>query len=1151
MKHFYSFSRTMWAWVAMLLVAVCALPADVAAQVSFRENFDYPLGSLYQQGGWVRYGGNTADPIQVVDKQLAYEGYSDGTAGRSVRLGATKSGEDLHARFTDQDDGVKSGSIYFSALVNVEQQPSGNCYVLGLEPRTARSVIADGTNPTELGRLYIGKADNDGEFKIGVERGGAKPVYSSGAYKLGQTYLVVLRYEIVEGQKDNVYLYVNPASLTVEPKTPDAVIDGANWTGSAVKSQGLQGIELRQGTNASVTAPVLYVAALRVADSYGALFGTASEDTTPKFKASKKSLVLGEVYTNDVYEEEITVTGTHLTGSVSVESDDAAVTVSPAELSAADVMGGDGAKFTVRVKCSEGAHNAVLTLKSEGAEDARINVSWTGFTVPEVSTIKALYGEDPEGGLTYRYSGEAVVTFVDNGGDFPVYYLQDATGAIPVGDDYGILQKSYSVGDRLTGFVFGLQKSFGTLSAVTFNTSLGTVVSTGNDVQPADVALAELSASPADYVAKLVRVKGVAFKNVAEGATFAAGMAQPVITDGVAEASVRVFKKTSLIGTAIPSGEVELTGISTSAAKPVIGPRGAADIVAAEKPAAPEMEVSPAKFDMVEGYVGKSVEAARFHVSAKNLPGAVSLELTYKNFDMFELSTESIAKGSSETDVVVYYKPTAIGKHTARVIVDCPSVPELAQTITLNAYAIDEQNPPVVSAVPSVPAKFEAKVGETQQQTLEITTANLPYYANVKVKTPGTFVLGTTMLMPNAKTNLLVTFKPNAAGSYSNAIVVSALGMADVEIPLEGVASADQPAEPSKEGDELKLSADSPVTLLNETFDNLERNKPFHISGWTNAAVEGTRAWWGYSFLDSDDSAGEHVAKVTAYDSKVEDGAETPAQMLLVTPALDFKNAESKMFTFRVRGDYLQDNQTDKLELVYIDLLDGDMYVAPVGGFTMPCTKDESGEWNEYHVDLTGLDLADTFFMGFRFTSTRGRYNAATYFIDDVTYGRTDIAVIRPNTDRLAFSAQPGKDAESDEVTVATENLNEPVKLSIGGANKSKFKLSATELPVGGGSFSVSFHSDDEGVHEAYVKLASRGAADKYIALTVNNSTATGIDAISADPAHVSVYDISGKLVVEKQLATPAEAVKSLPAGVYVVKTATADSIATYKVQLR
>ena len=53
----------------------------------------------------------------------------------------------------------------------------------------------------------------------------------------------------------------------------------------------------------------------------------------------------------------------------------------------------------------------------------------------------------------------------------------------------------------------------------------------------------------------------------------------------------------------------------------------------------------------------------------------------------------------------------------------------------------------------------------------------------------------------------------------------------------------------------------------------------------------------------------------------------------------------------------------------------------------------------------------------------------------------------------------------------------------------------------------MKFNSDDEGVHEAYVKLASRGAADQYLVLSVNNTTQTGIASLGPDAADYTVYD--------------------------------------------
>lgn len=991
MKHLFQ-SKPMTAWIVMLLVAVCALPERVAAQIFYQEDFNYSVGDLLSQGDWVRYGSNAEAPIQVLDKQLSYPGYNDDAPAKCVKLTSTKSGEDIMARFTDDDDGVKSGNLYFSALINVESQPQGNVYVMAFVPRTKKSVIIAGINPVELGRVYIGEGSNDDEVKIGVERGSANPVFSDTPLKLNQTYLVVLRYEInsTEKGKDNVYLYVNPASFKSEPTTPNAVIDGVNHSGSGLGNYGLQGFELRQGTNATVTSPDLYVASVRISDTFAGLFGEKSDDKIPRLGISKKNFILGEVYAGDEYSETVTVSGENLTGDVTVESSSPAVTVSPATLSAADVMSGYGAQLKINVSCTEGAQNAVLTLKSEGAADAQIKISWTGYTVPEIKTLKALYSEDPEQGLVYRYTGEAVVSFVDRGGNKPVFYLQDETGAITLSDEWSILANTinYNVGDKLTGIIIGLYDVGGTIGAMPYNNKIGKVLSTGNVVVPVEATLSQLKASPADYLQQVVRVKDLKFKDVAEGATFAEGMTQPVVTDGTEEANVRIFKGTSLIGTAIPTADVTLTGLFTSKKMLIIGPRGAEDIVEQQPQGEPAITITPEKITQAAGALGKTVEVATIHVSAQNMKYATTFELAGKNADQFSISQSTVEKGSTETDIVISYTPTEVAVHKAYLMVNCPSIEDYYKTINFSAYAIDEQNPPTITLNPTALEPFTAKVNETSEQTIEVTTANMPDYTYVKVKDAGQFILSNTMLLRNMANTVKITFQPKAEGTYSTALVFSALGMEDVEVPISGVATG-EPQEEPKEGVDFVLSDENPLTELTETFDNIDRNKPLALDRWTNSAIIGTRAWWGYSFPDYDqESPNEKVAKVTPYDSKMESGMGEPVQMMLVTPPLDFKNAKNNIFTFRVRGDYLQDNQTDKLELCYVDITEGEPYIQPLTECRMPCTKDESGKWYPYTVDLTGQQLADVFFMAFRFTGTRGCDNAATYYIDDVTYGR-------------------------------------------------------------------------------------------------------------------------------------------------------------------
>ena len=1133
-----------------LFAAIFAAPADVGAQVAFQDNFDYPAGPLYGQGPWVKYGSNPNDPIQVVAQKLYYEGYPGGVQGNSVQLGKASTGEDLVARFDQSEAGVTSGTLYYSALVNVSELPTAPAYVLTLATRPVSSPIADGETGTELGRLYISAADGEGKYLMGVERGATKPVYADATYDVGATYLVVVKYEIdAEGtDQDAVSLYVNPADFAAEPAAPDAYF-AAGGSGSSVSKNGLQGIELRQGTTWSGDAPVMLVGSLRVADTYAGLFEAGDEpgDDAPTITLSESSLDFGATYEGYVMTKTVNVKARNLAADIAVSVGGTALKASAATIAAADAMGEGGFDVTFTLTPTMEESRATVTFASEGAADVTLDATWEAHEAVEMATVKDILAEDPEAYLTYIFKGEAVVTFTDTYNGSMRYYIQDETAGIVVSDDYGVLAQTYKVGDKLTGFVGMVSSSFGVVSFIPLAPTLGVVVSGDNEVAPVAATLADIKAAPADYLNRLVRIEGATLSGFAEGAAFSEGMAQPTITDATGEGKLRIFSGTSLIGTPVPTEAVNITGLSTSASAIIIGPRGASDIVPAVV-AEPSLAVTPEKFEMTAGVVGKTVAVDTVHIVAVNMPAETMLEITGADRALFGLSHTSIPAGSSETDVVVTYSPAAIGKNEARLMIDCPQMPEVYRTIAISAYAIDEQNPPAVTVVPDEVPPFEAEVGQTQEQTITVTTANLPDYAYMKVKEAGAFRISTTMLLKDNVAEVKVTFEPKEAGSYENEIEIYGLAFDTVRVKLSGTAAEPVGPEPGKEGDELPLDPSNPLALLNERFDGAVKNEPLSVDGWKNVAMQGTRAWWGYVLPEGDELAGEKVAKVTAYDSMTPDGEETDCEMLLVTPPLDFANSESKVFTFRVRGDYLADNQSDLLELCYIDLLDGDMYIAPVGGFTMPNVADLSGEWQEYHIDLTGQELADVFFMGFRFKSTRGRNNAATYYIDDVSYGRTDLAAIHPSLTSLAFVAEVGKDAVSEEVSVSGTNLAEPIKLTLGGPNKGKFKLSASELPVTGGSFSVTFNSDDEGVHEAYVKLSSRGAADVYVPLSVNNTTAEGIESVAAGLADIEVFDLGGRKLRDSKQSTVAESTEGLPTGVYVVKVASGAGVSVSKV---
>ena len=1135
----------------MLFIALFLMLTGANAQISFQEDFNYPAGTgLHGQGGWGKYGSNPNAPITVEQQELSYDGYPGGVKGNMTLMHADATAEDLLVRFDPNDDGVKQGCVYYSALIRVTEAPQkGNAYVMALLPRTKSSVIQGNMSPTELGRLFIGTGSDATHFKMGVDRGAQNPVMAGTEYETGKTYLIVVKYQIkTDGMAgDMVYLFVNPASYTQEPATADAEIS-PSATGSGVGSYGLQGFELRQGTTSKATAPVMNVGALRISDTYAGLFSTDGGGGTDTPQATLTGdLNFGALYMGTKLQKTVRLTGKNLKGDVTITTSQECLKAEPAVITAADAEAGTDITLTLSPTAA-GEGSATVTLKSEGMEDAVLTAQWTAVATKEISSLSAFAGENADEGNIYIYTGQAVVTFVDKSQTPNVYYLQDNDGGTTLKDSYGMMTATYGEGDMLTGFTVMIEQAFGINSLIPLTADLGTLVSKGNTATAKDATLAELKDNPQGYINRLVRVKNATFSNVAEGAVFAEGMAQPIITDATGEGKVRIFKGTSLIGTAIPEGEANVTGIMTSMTAVLVAPRGAADI----EPLTvlpPALEVTPAKLETAGGLVGKETVMGKLHVKATSLPGAVDIYITGTHGKMFTTDVTTIPAGSSETDITVTYTPTATGKHTGRVNIDCTQMPELTQAVTLSAYATDENNPPQVTVSPATLDPFTTVVGTPVDQTLTVTTAHLPDYASIRVKEPGVFTINNSILLKDATAQIKVTFNPKEAGIYENAIEITGLAIETITIPLKGTATDNgNPPGGDKEGDELPLDTSNPLTLLQETFDNVEQDKPLKIEGWKNVAMEGTRAWWGHVFPDFDESAGEKAAKVTPYDSNVTLGEEQPCTMLLATPPLDFKNSASKIFTFRVRGNFLRDEQNDLLELCYMDMLDGEMYIAPVGGFSMPALADQNGEWQEYHIDLTGQEIADVFFMGFRFKSMRGRENSATYYIDDVTYGRTDLPAMHPSPTQLAFTAVAGKDAASPEVEVTAENLQEPIKLSLGGANKSKFKLSVSELPATGGKFTVMFNSNDIGVHEAYVKLASRGAADVYVPVSVRNDETSGINTISGTAADITVFDLEGRKLRHLRDTTAEKALDGLAPGTYVLKADTAEGTVTVKV---
>lgn len=546
----------------------------------------------------------------------------------------------------------------------------------------------------------------------------------------------------------------------------------------------------------------------------------------------------------------------------------------------------------------------------------------------------------------------------------------------------------------------------------------------------------------------------------------------------------------------------------------------------------PTMTVTPTVvYDGSAVAIGSSTTFATYDVEYANLENPIDVYLTGANRNQFEVSAETIPAGSGKATITLTYKPQAIGKHTARINFES-TVSTLNTGFAATGIAWDPANPPMIVAHSGGLTPFTCKAGEQQKQTITVTTSDLPDYGKAAVKglSNGAFIISTATLLKNGNTQINITFKPLVPGDYEEVIEFSGIKAVTETIRIYGTATENGTTE-DREGDRLPLDDSKPLASYMQNFDGVTKNKPLSIEGWKNLAQVGNRAWWGYTWAD-----GNGAAKVTPYDSKMEES--TPCVMTLVSPALDFKNTPNPVLTFKVMGTLMRDGMADQLEVCYIEKDGEGMYVQPINGLNIPASPDKNEEWVPYTIDLKGLDLADVFFIGFRFNSSRGAESTTSYYIDDFSWGQTNVPLIRPNIREGSFKATAGKKATSPDIEIEGIALTSDIKISLYGAHKGFFTLSTTTLPAAGGKFNLDFLNTEPGEYAVEVDLNSEGAPLTAVIVGVQNETATGITDVIVDLSQpVSVYDIQGRaLITNKQISSTSELKSAFGEGIYIVK---------------
>ena len=273
---------------------------------------------------------------------------------------------------------------------------------------------------------------------------------------------------------------------------------------------------------------------------------------------------IGETYTTSV-----TVYGSNLANDVVIKNISTdQITVSADTIPMFVAMSESGYKLDVVLTPTDlDTCQGTFELISEGVDTAMFQLNWTPVEATAVETLQALKDADVSAGLMYKYTGEALVTFVDaeNG----VVYMQDETAGVRVKTDN---VSNVKTGDKVSAQYVTLQQDEDGLTVIALTESLN-VVSSDNVLEAQNVTLKELAASPADYVNELVRVREVTITDMND-ATFSTAVA---ISDGN-EGLLSLFAGTDVVGADKPEKLFNLTGIAVTDTAAVVAPRSMSDI---------------------------------------------------------------------------------------------------------------------------------------------------------------------------------------------------------------------------------------------------------------------------------------------------------------------------------------------------------------------------------------------------------------------------------------------------------------------------------------------------------------------------------------------------------------------------------------------
>lgn len=827
-------------------------------------------------------------------------------------------------------------------------------------------------------------------FEVSAKNVAVEPIVVEMADVNASTYLdYAYRLLKVEGVN-----FVDPAGKKFSTANSYFTKDGVQAAARAFSGSPLIGTALPEGT-VSITgvsrSTGAFVLSLRDASDIEEAVAATAVITTSEASFAFGTGVVGRPLTFST-----TVSGENLTDAITITCP-ADITCDKASVSAAEAEAGAVVTFTVTPSKADENYDKVITFSTPGADDLAFHVNGytTVFTdIRNTTQLKAQYDDPNVDACYYTFTGKLVVTGVNQTAEGECeIFAQDMVGGIRISTTYTAEPEvsPFKVGDEITNFSFfliGEDVNTPTIYIFKVNDAYPFFEKTaeGKTKTPVEITIDEITKVTApEYLYRLVTVKDVTFTD-AEGKQYTA--VNMPFTDGTNSAVARAFRNCDLIGRDLPTGSVSLTGISYSAAQLTLLMRDSGDVISGAASLAVNNVEKLVDFNTTAAPIGEATAIMTITVAAENLPQDAPIQIYGNDEQYFYTEPAAIPAGTGTHEVKVYYKPDQVGRHKCMLFINTDAFdPVLNYTRQIDGKAYDPENMPVIVLDPAV-IDMETNPGKPVTATVKMDAASCFDYINVSRSSQAGngITINSTLLLPSQQ-EFVITFNPTEEGEYTETFTFTST-MCQVPATLTVNAVCKGQREPEeKQGDEFVVSSDNPLYTYVQDFESVAHNTPLKLEGWTNVAAVGTRAWWGFN------ETGEEpfkAAKATAYDSAIRPADGEAAEMMLISPALDYANAGTKLLEFRLMGMYLDKNQETVLEILFGEpngTPQPDFY--PMAGFEIPMDAEQAGEWIPYQVDMSVVpDMPDTFFIAFRLKSTRSQAEPATYYIDDFAWNR-------------------------------------------------------------------------------------------------------------------------------------------------------------------